>query len=239
VTELDIPGRGSDVGPLDPLDLYAAALGGAALFRRFPDGHLAPVPVRRWTGGLQAGDESLLDRCLGPSLDVGCGPGRLTAALQRRGLPALGIDVSTAALTLARSAGAAVLRRDVFGAVPGAGRWARLLLADGNIGIGGDPQRLLVRCRELLAPHGLVLVELPDPAGRAGWARPGPPTIRLEDDAGRVSSWFRWAEPDAPELARLAVRARLRVVASWTAAGRSFAALGAEESPGARRSAAA
>jgi hypothetical protein len=116
-----------------------------------------------------------------------------------------------------------VLRRDVFGAVPGAGRWTRILLADGNIGIGGDPAALLRRCRDLLAPHGLVLVEMPD---RAGSRVDG--AIRLEDSAGRVSAWFRWAEPDAAELARTAALAGLRVVASWAAGGRTFTALGVE-----------
>jgi hypothetical protein len=35
-----------------------------------------------------------------------------------------------------------------------------VLLLDGNIGIGGDPHRLLRRVRELLTPTGRLLVEL-------------------------------------------------------------------------------
>jgi SAM-dependent methyltransferase len=212
---------------LDPLDLYAAGLGGAALYLRHSDGWRVPVPTQYWTGGLQPGDEDLLARCLGPTLDVGCGPGRLTAALQRRGQPALGIDLSDAALRIARGAGAHVLSRDVFAAVPGAGRWERLLLADGNLGIGGDPVRLLGRCRELIAPGGLVLVELSRTTGslaRTNEQRPGP--VRLEDAHGRVSAWFPWATLGAAEIRRVANAAGLRIAATWSAAGRPFAALG-------------
>ena len=32
-----------------------------------------------------------------------------------------------------------MLRRDLFAPLPGEGRWHHVLLADGNIGIGGDP----------------------------------------------------------------------------------------------------
>src|SRR5262249_61510991 len=76
-----------------------------------------------------------------PTLDVGSGPGRLTVALAECGIPALGIDVTPYAVHLARAAGALTLLRDVFGRVPGAGRWMTVLLADGNIGIGGEPVR--------------------------------------------------------------------------------------------------
>ncbi len=51
---------------------------------------------------------------------------------------------------LARSCGALALHRDVFATVPGTGDGGRgSLLADGNIGIGGDPDALLSRVAEL------------------------------------------------------------------------------------------
>ncbi|HEX5199142.1 MAG TPA: methyltransferase domain-containing protein [Actinoplanes sp.] len=124
-----------------------------------------------WSQDHLPGDEALLARCDGPTLDVGCGPGRLAGSLARRGCPALGIDISDVAVRLARRRGATALRRDVFGPLPGAGRWQHVLLADGNIGIGGDPARLLRRCRRLLAPHGRLHVEAAAP-GTAGWSGP-------------------------------------------------------------------
>ena len=48
--------------------------------------------------------------------------------------------------------GVAALLRDVFDPVPGEGRWETALLADGNIGIGGDPVALLERVRHAGRP---------------------------------------------------------------------------------------
>src|SRR5271170_2626093 len=105
----------------------------------------------------------MLDRCAGPTLDIGSGPGRLTLALAERGIPALGIDITAHEVGRAWSRGALVMLRDVFDRVPGTGRWATVLLADGNIGIGGDPAALLGRVAELLAPRGRAIVELEAP----------------------------------------------------------------------------
>ncbi len=212
---------------LDPLDLYAEGLSGRRVYVRSADGRRLALPVRHWVGDLQAGDEELLAWCAGPTLDVGCGPGRLSAALIRRGVPALGIDVSAAALARARVAGATVLQRDVFGDVPRRGRWARLLLADGNIGIGGNPLRLLSRARELLASDGVALVELAPDAGVLARVDPsaGTPQVRLEDDLGRASRWFPWASVSAAGLRRLAPPAGLVEAAHWRTAGRLFVAL--------------
>ncbi|HEX6444717.1 MAG TPA: class I SAM-dependent methyltransferase, partial [Streptosporangiales bacterium] len=59
----------------------------------FADGGTSPLPVDRWRV-LRAADEALLRRCVGPVLDVGCGPGRLVTELAARGQLALGIDVT-------------------------------------------------------------------------------------------------------------------------------------------------
>ena len=99
-------------------------------------------------------DEAVVGMCDGPTIDLGCGPGRLVAHLIRRGVPALGVDLSPAAIGLARRSGAPALRRDVFGPLPGTGRWHTVLLADGNVGLGGDPWRVLRRAAELLRQGG-------------------------------------------------------------------------------------
>ncbi len=126
-----------------------------------------PLPVTDWTCDRRPGDDALLSLCAGTVLDVGCGPGRLTAALHRSGGAALGIDVAPVAVSLARARGADALELDVFGAVPDTGAWGTVLLADGNIGIGGDPAALLRRCAELAAPGGRVVVELSAPTVRS------------------------------------------------------------------------
>jgi len=120
-------------------ELYEHALAGWARPEiEHADGSRKPLPVDGWLHE-SPGDKSILDRCEGPTLDIGSGPGRLTVALSERGIPALGIDITPYAVDLARSSGALVMLRDVFGRVPGTGRWTTALLADGNIGIGGDP----------------------------------------------------------------------------------------------------
>jgi SAM-dependent methyltransferase len=209
----------------------AAVLYGAAL-RRAATGRPAGLTLHDDTGQphrLDAadwyrdelpGDRGMLDRIDGPALDVGCGPGRLTAALLQRGQVALGVDVSLTAVRLARARGAVALRRDVFGSLPGEGRWRHVLLADGNIGIGGDPARLLHRCAGLLGPDGRMHAELAAP-GTRGWA--GPAYLRHDD--GRVSAPFRWAAVAVPEISTLAAAAGLRVTDTWTEAGRWFATL--------------
>jgi len=178
------------------------------------------VDAADWCRHQLPGDRALLARCSGPTLDVGCGPGRLTSALNRLGHPALGIDVSAAAVRLARARGATALRRDVFAALPGHGRWRHLLLADGNIGIGGDPELLLRRCRELVAGDGQIHLELAPP-GTQSWA--GNARIRAGDDLPSMP--FRWAVLAADNLAGVAQAAALRIMDTWTEADRWFATL--------------
>jgi SAM-dependent methyltransferase len=160
--------------------------------------------------GPAPGDTSLVERCQGPTLDVGSGPGRLTVALAERGIPALGIDMTPDSVLQARSAGALTLLRDVFGRVPGAGRWRTVLLADGAIGIGGDPAALLRRISDLLSPQGRALVEVQPP---------GEPLRR--EERGRLP----WASVGADEIGDVADRAGLVLRELWTASGRWFATL--------------
>jgi len=91
---------------------------------RAVDGSSWRPRVDRWTGRADAVDERALAGLSGPVLDVGCGPGRHLCALGRRGVAALGIDVSPAAVDLARLAGARAIVRSIFERYrsPGGGR---------------------------------------------------------------------------------------------------------------------
>jgi SAM-dependent methyltransferase len=187
-----------------------------ALVLRTADGRALPLLVSRWCGAPDAADEELLRHCRGPVLDVGCGPGRLTAALTRRGIPALGVDISRAAVARTRQSGAPALRRSVFDPLPGQRRWATVLLADGNIGIGGMPARLLRRCAQLLAPGGRILIE----------TEPGNIderlTGRLEHPDGRRGPVFPWARIGTAALPDAAAEAGLHVMGQWRHEDREF-----------------
>jgi SAM-dependent methyltransferase len=185
------------------------------------DGSRSPLPVSRWRGGPEPAVREVLERCTGPTLDVGCGPGRITAALAARGVTALGIDTSAGAVAQARRRGGSALHRDVFAAVPGEGRWAHVLLVDGNIGIGGDPVRLLRRCAALLRPGGTVLAELE--SGDTGlWQ--GYAHLAYGHRAHRTPP-FRWARLGVAAVHRLADTAGLAVRALLHRDRRWFAEL--------------
>jgi SAM-dependent methyltransferase len=178
----------------------------------------APLPLRRWLASADAADLIALESATAPVLDVGCGPGRLLAALAAQGRAATGIDVSPVAVRLARRHGHA-LRASVFSPRVPAGAWGSVLLLDGNIGIGGDAERLLTRTAELLRPGGEAIVEVDPPGG--GSAVVG---MRLEG-AGAVGPWFDWAHVDADAIGAIARGAGLHVAGRVEGAGRWFARL--------------
>lgn len=180
-------------------DVVDHVFGGARAEVVTERGTVLALPVARWRGEATESDHRLfVDRCSGPTLDVGCGPGRLAEALAGRGVHALGLDISAEAVRQARGRGAAAVRGDVFGRVPAAGAWGHGLLADGNIGIGGDPVRLLRRVGKLVGNGGTVLVEV-EPTG-VGVRRH---LIRLRV-GGRETAPFWWARVGVDQIATLA-----------------------------------
>lgn len=191
---------------------FARALAGqhAELVRS--DGGTARLDVARWHGAASGEDGWLLDRCRGATIDLGCGPGRLLEALAARGVPALGVDISPEAMSQCELRGVPAVHADVFGPLPGEGTWCHVLLADGNLGIGGDPVALLRRAAELIAPGGTVLVEL-DPAEPGLWR--GEARLRSRH---ALTPPFPWASAGPAALPDLALRAGLRAAAVYRGA---------------------
>lgn len=185
-----------------PLDALNAAMAGHACEVVTADGTATQLNVQQWTGVPDAGDHALfLDHCVGPTLDVGCGAGRLAGALAARGSKALGIDISFVAVKMAQKRGAVALHKDVFDDVPDEGCWQDAMLADGNVGIGGDPVRLLQRIRQLIRPGGSVLVEVDAPG--TGLVHE---SVRLRV-RGQLTNAFDWSLVDAEAIAGVAAAA--------------------------------
>lgn len=202
-------------------DLYGDALrtGRGPLFLRRPDGWLLPLDVERWCSRADEADQTVLRRCAGAVLDIGCGPGRMVAALARRGSPVLGIDTSPEAVARTRRRGVDALCRSVFDTLPGEGRWDSALLLDGNIGIGGDPGVLLARVAELLTREGLLLAEAA-PADVEERVE-----VRLDDGTGGHGPAFPWARLGPNALRQQAETYGWAVCAQWAVRDRSFLAL--------------
>lgn len=203
-----------------PLELYdAILLGGGGLWARHDDGTRTRLPLERWRAPVDAADESVLSRARGPVLDLGCGPGRHLHALAQRGVFALGIDISPAAVALARDRGGQAMQASVWGPLPAEGQWRTVLLLDGNIGIGGQPVALLERVTRLLASRGEALVEVDRPGVRSA-----PVGLRLQGELGS-SRPFGWARVGVDGVAEIAAEAGLALTESWSHEGRWFARL--------------
>ncbi|HCB06500.1 MAG TPA: SAM-dependent methyltransferase [Nocardioides bacterium] len=179
-------------------DVFSAALRGrpCTVVGLGPDPQ--ELPVHEWRREADDEDLALLAMCRGHTIDLGCGPGRLSAALAAQGHVVLGVDVVREAVDQTLARGVPALRRDVFDRLPGEGRWHTALLADGNVGIGGDPAALLERAGELMLARGRVVVELGGPGLRSvtEWA--------VLSCAGVRSAPFRWSTVGVDDIDALA-----------------------------------
>ncbi len=200
-------------------ELFSDALRGIPTTVRgiYPGDHI--VPVHEWLRPVSLTDRLVLGRCRGATLDVGCGPGRMSAHLAERGHPVLAVDIVREAVEQARRRGVPALRHNIFDPIPGEGSWDTVLLADGNIGIGGAPIALLRRSAELLDRNGRVVCDL---------AAPG---TGLRVHAARLvtgrqrSVPFPWAQVGPDAIEHLAANAGLDVHSVEERHGRWFAVL--------------
>lgn len=204
----------------DAISAYDAAFSGKVTHVVDHIGRSAPFAVGQWSAAPDEVDHALfIDPCTAATIDVGCGPGRLVAEIAARSIPAMGIDVSTEAVRQTRDRGALALRRDIFGTIPGEGRWEFALLADGNLGIGGDPVRLLTRLRDVLTPDGHVIAEVAEHG--AGFVRERR-RLRVE---GQLSAYFEWAVVGLDAIEDVAQAAGLHVSGTRSVNGRHAATL--------------
>ncbi|MFD9000429.1 class I SAM-dependent methyltransferase [Streptomyces sp. NPDC059582] len=199
----------------------AVGAGEGDLSLRDGEGWCMPLDVERWSGRPDTGDRSVVERCAGKVLDIGCGGGRFVEALASRGHDVLGIDVCPSAVISTVCRGGAARSGSVFDPLPEEGAWDTALLIDGNIGIGGDPRLLLRRVRDLVSDQGLLIAE----TSRADVDE----RRRVRIHAGRraVSPDFPWATVGTHTLTRYAGLSGWTVAEQWitTSVERHFVAL--------------
>lgn len=225
----DVDEGPATVGPIRRLVttdvLYRQISSGVPCWISTSDGDRHLLPIDRWLGGSastpedRAADEALIGLCRGPTVDLGCGPGRFTAALADRGVLSLGIDVSATAVEMTVERGGKAIHGDVFETPSRHGAWAHVLLADGNIGIGGNPLRMLARARQLLAPHGTVVAEVETCTSGVRNER------RRWETHHSVTGWFSWSRVGADAVHALAGAAGFAVTSSDDVSGRHLVTL--------------
>ena len=165
------------------------------------------APSSRWRSSVTSDradetDEQILRDVHGPVLDVGCGPGRHLHALARRGVFALGVDLSPVAVELARGGGGRAIVGSIFDELPGAGTWqqraaARRQHRDRRCAGPAARARSRAAGRRGMRCSSSSIRRAPRRPRRArGWRRP----IARSD-------WFPWARVGAADIDSLAAAA--------------------------------
>ena len=193
-------------GGREPYERVLRRSSGRLHLRGAHDGGRRELDVLRFLTGPTRAERRLLSYLDGPLIDLGCGPGRMLQAAKQVGLHAVGVDISAASVEIARERGLDAVHRSVFDPLPAEGEWGAALLIDGNIGIGGDPARLLSRCVSLIKPGGSVLVEV-----HRDLRRDSRFTAVLVDEQDDASLPFPWAEVGLRPLRSYAQRSGLRL----------------------------
>ncbi|HEY5821082.1 MAG TPA: DUF2064 domain-containing protein [Propionibacteriaceae bacterium] len=183
------------------------------------DEHTLVMEVDRWTADADPVDLMVVARCQPPVIDLGCGPGRMVRALARSGRVALGVDMSQVAVNTSLARGGPALRRMIDEPMPAEGRWGTALLMDSNLGIGGDVEGLLRRCRDLVGPGGLIICEV-DPDQERHEVH----QVLLRTSRA-TSPPMPWSCVGAAALARIAATLDLLVHEEWVSGNRAFVAL--------------
>jgi SAM-dependent methyltransferase len=133
--------RGKEVSEIVERDdgLFDVSAGANYYFAGYTSWHAREKKALRYVGGRV--------------LDIGCGAGRVSLYLQRKGFDVLGVDVSPLAIRVCKIRGlrkARVIPITMLG--PKLGRFTALIMFGNNFGLFGSPNRarwLLSRFRKM------------------------------------------------------------------------------------------
>lgn len=191
----------------------------------FDDDEMPVSDLFRTEAQMPVVERHALSLCSGRVLDVGAGAGCHSLALQQRGMQCTAIDISQLSVETMRRRGVADARcADFFTDDFGRGFHTLLLLMNG-LGIAGRLNRLpalLNRCKQLLAPDGVVLADssdlryiFEDESGQLDWDPAngyyGEVDYRMRY-AGCTGRPFRWLYVDFDTLSSVATRCGMTAV---------------------------
>ncbi len=151
------------------------------------------APFDEWAPHLQ----KAVERVRGRTLDIGCGPGRVTLPLQRRGVDVVGLDHSPLAVRICRKRGVTDVRLLSVTQVSAnrLGTFDTILLIGNNFGLFGNYKRarwMLRRLHRMTTPSGRILAESTDP-----YATDDPIELAYQKrnrERGRMSGQYRHRE---------------------------------------------
>jgi SAM-dependent methyltransferase len=156
----------------------------------------------------------------GRVLDVGCGGGRWSLFLQKKGHDVLGIDISPLAIKVCRQRGLRnVMGKSISEIDSRFGKFDTILMMGNNFGLFGNPKqarRLLKRFHDMTSPDARIIAESldiykppVDPVHRRYHLRnrrqgrmPGQVTIRIRYRT-YATPWFDYLLVSRPEMKRI------------------------------------
>jgi SAM-dependent methyltransferase len=156
----------------------------------------------------------------GRALDIGCGGGRWSLYLQKKGFDVLGIDISSLAVRVCRERGLRnVMVKSISDIDSGLGKFETILMMGNNFGLFGNPKqakRLLKRFHGITSPDARIIAESLDiykppvyPVHRQYHLRnrrlgrmPGQVRIRIRYSV-YTSPWFDYLLVSKPEMKKI------------------------------------
>ncbi len=156
----------------------------------------------------------------GRVLDIGCGGGRWSLFLQKKGHDVLGIDISPLAIKVCRQRGLRnVMGKSISEIDSSLGKFDTILMMGNNFGLFGNPKqarRLLKRFHDITSPDARIIAESldiykppVDPVHRRYHLRnrrlgriPGQVRIRIRYRT-YATPWFDYLLVSRPEMKRI------------------------------------
>ncbi len=185
------------------------------------DGYRDPGPVDQYFAPASKWprmEQEAIREVKGRVLDLGCGPGRHTLHLQKRGFDVVGLDASPTQVALARIRGVQNVYQGNVQKIPrGLGTFDTAIMMGNNLGLAGDVPRMrkfLRDLRTIMRRNGRLIGHSRIPGT---WSRVHLPYVKWNLERGRaaglitlrirykgqVGDWFDLLLIPPEELARL------------------------------------